>query len=96
MNIKKDFKKGKYITLDNGVEYLIVSDIIYDNDKYVFLINPNNVKEQYYALVELVDENVNVNIIDLNANENRDTIDLLSDKFKDDMADFLSNVMEGK
>lgn len=96
MNIKKDFKKGKYITLDNGVEYLIVSDIIYDNDKYVFLINPNNVKEQYYALVELVDENVNVNIIDLNANENRDTIDLLSDKFKDDMADFLSNVMEEK
>ncbi len=60
MSTEKDFKKGKYITLDNGKGYCIVSDVIYDNDKYLFLINPDNVKEQYYAQLELVDDNINI------------------------------------
>ena len=96
MSTEKDFKKGKYITLDNGKVYCIVSDVIYDNDKYLFLINPDDVKEQYYAQLELVDDNININIIDNNEEDNKQFIDILSDKFRDDMANFLAKVVEEK
>lgn len=96
MDIDKDLKKGKYITLDNGKGYCIVSDVIYDNDKYLFLINPDDVKEQYYAQLELVDDNININIIDNNEEDNKQFIDILSDKFRDDMANFLAKLVEEK
>ena len=96
MSTEKDFKKGKYITLDKGKGYCIVSDVIYDNDKYLFLINPDDVKEQYYAQLELVDDNININIIDNNEEDNKQFIDILSDKFRDDMANFLAKLVEEK
>lgn len=96
MSLETDFKKGKYITLDNGKGYCIVSDIVYENEKYIFLINPDNVEEQYYALIELVEDDINVNIIDNKEPENREIIDVLSNKFREDMFIYLNKVMEAK
>ena len=53
-------------------------------------------KEQYYAQLELVDDNININIIDNNEEDNKQFIDILSDKFRDDMANFLAKVVEEK
>ena len=66
------------------------------NDKYLFLINPDDVKEQYYAQLELVDDNININIIDNKEKDNKQVIDILSDKFRDDMANFLAKLVEEK
>lgn len=92
MNDKKIINTGQYVTLEHGNEYCVVSSTIYDDDNYVFLINPTNVEEQYYSLVLNEDGDIKINVIDKDASDNEALIEILSDVFKNDMKKYLSDM----
>ena len=99
-HIRQKYENQGVKDINRRVLHFLKADIgktyVYENEKYIFLINPDNVEEQYYALIELVEDDINVNIIDNKEPENREIIDVLSNKFREDMFIYLNKVMEAK
>lgn len=44
------------VTLENGVEYTEVDDLVYNNTKYVLLCNVKNVKDSCIRKLEISDD----------------------------------------
>ena len=64
----------KIVELDNNRNYIVINSIIYDDDNYVYLVSDKDPKDQEIALVTKEDNRTKVNIIDKNAEENKELL----------------------
>lgn len=78
MNLEKDF----IITLEDGNEYYVISTIIYDNEKYAYLMNMK--KDNDYIIAK---EIKNVNGVQVQAIADKDLIQKIALYFEKDMVE---------
>ena len=56
--------KNKIITLDDDNEYGIYESIDYNNEKYLYLININNLTDHIVCKVQILNENLYIKILE--------------------------------
>ena len=92
--MKNILEKGKLITLDNGIEYLIVNSTIYEDDNYIMLINPNNPKDYCISRVRMTSNGIKLDHVDLEDKDNEEIIKELSKLFQNDIQECLINQLK--
>ncbi|MBQ6477548.1 MAG: hypothetical protein IJI43_03850 [Bacilli bacterium] len=85
---------GKHITLDNNIDYVIVSNTTYEDDNYILLINPSNPEEYYISRVTMTSNGIKLYHVDLEDKDNEEIIKELSKLFQNDIQEYLINKLK--
>ena len=92
--MKNILEKGKLITLNNNIDYVIVSNTTYEDDNYILLINPSNPEEYYISRVTMTSNGIKLDHIDLKDKDNEEIVKELSKLFQNDMQEYLINKLK--
>ena len=69
------------LNLDNNKQYTVTNSVVYDDNNYVLLVNPKDIKDQLVALVTKENNDLEINPIDLKDESNKEILLLLTKLF---------------
>ena len=84
----KYIDKFETIELSRGKKYVVVYSFVEDGENFVYLINTENEKEQEFAIVSSENDSIRIDMLDKEAEENKEIISKISANMIDDMINY--------
>ena len=68
----KYLDKHDVITYENGKEYLVINSVIIENENFVYLIEKDNMENQFFARVSEENNKLRIDEVDSNDPDNKE------------------------